>query len=120
MKVMPWTGAFFAVGLMAIAGLPPSGMFLAEFALIRAGMASGAWWTTGLVLVLLALAFIGVLTQLNRMLFGTPSPEVRVGETAGWPLLPLAICLLALVTLGVIVPAPLAQLVEQIAALVGT
>lgn len=120
MKVMPWTGAFFAVGLMAIAGLPPSGMFIAEFALVRAGLASGQWWTTGLVLILLALAFIGVLTHLNRMLYGTPSPEVPVGESASWPLIPLAICLIALVALGVIIPTPLEQLIDRIAELVWT
>ena len=119
MKVMPWTGAFFAVGLMAIAGLPPSGMFIAEFALVRSGLAAGQWLTMGLVLILLALAFVGVLTHLNRMLFGTPSPEVRVGEIAGWSLVPLAVCLIALVALGVIIPTPLEQLVERIAELVG-
>jgi hydrogenase-4 component F len=120
LKVMPWTGAFFAVGLLAIVGLPPSGMFLAEFALIRAGIATGLWWTTGLVLVLLALAFVGVLTHLNRMLYGSPSPEVPLGEAASWRLVPLAICLIALVTLGIVIPAPLEELMERIAALIGT
>jgi hydrogenase-4 component F len=120
LKVMPWTGAFFAVGLLAVAGLPPSGMFIAEFALVRAGLASGQWWTMGLVLILLALAFVGVVTNLNRMLYGTPSPEVSVGEVAGWPLVPLAVCLIALVALGVIVPAPLERLLEHIVDLVGT
>jgi hydrogenase-4 component F len=120
LKVMPWTGAFFAIGLMAVAGLPPSGMFIAEFALVRAGLASGQWWTMGLVLILLALAFVGVVTNLNRMLYGRPSPEVPVGEVAGWPLIPLAVCLFALVAMGVIVPPPLERLIEHIADLVGT
>jgi hydrogenase-4 component F len=119
MKVMPWTGTFFAAGVLGIAGLPPSGIFISEFALFRAGFAAGQWWTMGLVLTLLVVAFIGVLSHLNRMLYGPPSPEVRVGEAAGWSLVPLALCLTALVVLGVIIPAPLEGLVAQIATTTG-
>jgi hypothetical protein len=54
------------------------------------------------------------------MLYGKPSPEVSVGEVAGWPLVPLAVCLIALVALGVIVPVPLERLLERIVDLVGT
>jgi hydrogenase-4 component F len=119
-RVMPWTGAFFAVGALAIAGLPPSGIFISEFALLRAGFAAGQWWTMGLVLALLAMAFVGVLTHLNRLLYGTPSSEVPVGEPAGWFLVPPAICLAALVALGVVIPEPLDRLVADIAEILGS
>jgi hydrogenase-4 component F len=105
---------------MAIAGLPPSGMFIAEFALIRAGLAGGRWLTMTLVLILLTAAFIGVLTHLGRMLYGTPSPKIPAGEAARWPLIPLAICLAALVALGIVIPAPLEELVERIAESIAT
>jgi hypothetical protein len=72
------------------------------------------------VLALLATAFIGVLIQLNRMLYGTPSSGVFVGEAAGWPLLPLALFLAALALLGVFVPGPVERLVERIPEIVGT
>ena len=40
LKVMPWTAALFTIGMMATLGLPPFGMFVSEFALIRAGFAA--------------------------------------------------------------------------------
>ena len=55
-----------------------------------------------------------VLSHVNRMLYGTPSAEVRVGEGAGWSLVPLALCLSALVVLGLTIPAPLERLVAQV------
>ena len=119
MRVMPWTGALFAVGALGIAGLPPSGIFISEFAVVRAGFATGQWWTMGLVLALLAVAFVGVLSHLNRMLYGTPSSAVTVGEPAGWSLVPLALCLAALVVLGFVIPAPLDQLLTQIVEITG-
>jgi hydrogenase-4 component F len=119
-KAMPWTGALFAAGALAVAGLPPSGIFLSELALVRAGFAVGQGWMMAVVLALLATAFIGVLIQLNRMLYGTPSSGVFVGEAAGWPLLPLALFLAALALLGVFVPGPVERLVERIPEIVGT
>jgi hydrogenase-4 component F len=119
MKVMPWTGAFFAAGALGIAGLPPSGIFISEFALVRAGVAAGQWWTIGLVLALLAVAFVGVLSHLNRMLYGTPSPGVRMGEAAGWSLVPLALCLTAFVVLGFVIPPPLGRLLQQVLEVTG-
>jgi hydrogenase-4 component F len=119
LKVMPWTGAFLAVGALGIAGLPPSGIFISEFVLLRAGFAAGWWWTMGLVLALLTVGFVGVLSHLNRMLYGAPAPLVKVGEGSGWALVPLAICLTAFVGLGVTLPAPLERLLAQIAEMTG-
>jgi hydrogenase-4 component F len=116
-KAMPWTGAFFAVGALGIAGLPPSGIFISEFVLLRAGFAAGWWWTMGLVLALLAVGFVGVLSHLNRMLYGAPAPLVKLGEGSGWSLVPLAICLTAFVGLGVVLPTPLERLLVQISEL---
>ena len=76
MTAMPWTGAFFAAGALGLAGLPPSGIFISEFVLVRAGLAAGRWWTMGLVLALAAVAFVGVQSHVNRMLYGTPSAVV--------------------------------------------
>ena len=115
LRVMPWTGALFTVGALAVAGLPPSGIFIAEFALVRAGFAAGHWWTMGLVLGLLTVAFIAVVHHLNRMLYGVPPRAVREGERPGWSLVPLAAVLLALVALGVVIPDPLERLLVQAA-----
>jgi len=118
LRVMPWTGGFFAAGMLAVLGLPPFGMFVSEFALVRAGFAAGRPLTIVLVLALLAVGFVGVLGHLNRMLYGRPSGSVPVGEGGRWALLPLGACLAALVVLGLTVPAPVERLLLGIAEIV--
>lgn len=118
-RAMPATGALFGVGMLAILGLPPFGLFISEFALIRAGFAAGRPWVMGLVLLLLTVAFVAVIGHLHRMLYG-PVPEgVRVGETERWALAPLALCVVVLAVLGVTVPAPLGALLGDIVRITG-
>src|SRR5262247_1267716 len=117
---MPWTGGLFATGLLAVIGLPPFGLFLSEFALVRAGFAAGRPWLMGLVLALMTVAFVSMIGHLNRMLYGAPAAGVSVGEGSHWPLVPLAACIAALLVLGVALPTPLATLLRQIVEIVGS
>ena len=78
---MPVTGGVFAAGMIALVGLPPFGLFLSKFAVLRAGFAAGRPWLMAAVLALLIVAFVALITQLNRMLYGTPPAGVAVGET---------------------------------------
>jgi hydrogenase-4 component F len=118
LKVMPWTGGLFAAGILAVIGLPPFGLFISEFALFRAGFAAGRPWLMGLVLALLAVAFVSMIGHLNRMLYGAPTAGVPVGEEDRWRLVPLGACLVALVVLGVTLPASLQALLRQIVEIV--
>ena len=100
LRVMPWTGGLFAAGMIALLGLPPFGMFLSKFTLVRAGFADGQGWLMAAVLALLAVAFVSLLAHLNRMLYGAAPAGVRVGEGGGWGVVPLVACVAALVVLG--------------------
>jgi hydrogenase-4 component F len=119
LEVMPGTGWLFLAGGLALTGLPPFGLFVSEFALVRAGFAGGRTWLMGLVLLLLAVAFVGFVTHVNRMLYGTPPPGVAVGEGPRWPLVPLALCVGALIVLGLAVPPALMALLAQATAILG-
>ena len=118
LRTMPWTGGFFAAGMLAVIGLPPFGLFISEFALVRAGFAAGRPLTIALVLALLAVGFVGVLAHLNRMLYGPPPAGVPVGERGRWALVPLGACLAALIVLGVTLPWAVESLLESIAGIV--
>jgi hydrogenase-4 component F len=117
-KTMPGTAGMLAAGILAIIGLPPFGLFISEFALIRAGFATGRPWLMGAVLVLLAVAFVAFINHLNRMLYGALPEGVAVGEKSGWSLIPLALNIVVLVTLGLTLPAPLEALLNQIVRIV--
>jgi hydrogenase-4 component F len=119
LRTMPWTGGFFLVGALALVGLPPFGPFVSELALVRAGFAAGRWWLMGLVLALLTVAFVGFVAQVNRMLYGPPPADTAMGEHAPWGLVPLGLCIAALVVLGLTLPSPLAGLLAQVSEIVG-
>jgi hydrogenase-4 component F len=118
LRSMPATGGLFAAGMLAVVGLPPFGLFLSEFALMRAGFAAGRPWLMAIVLTLLGIAFVALVAHLNRMLYGMAAPGVAVGEGDRWQLLPLTLCLAVLVTLGLTVPPPVAALLDRIVEIV--
>ena len=119
LKTMPWTGGFFAAAMLAVIGLPPFGLFISEFALFRAGFVAGRPWLMGLILALLAIAFVSMIGHLNRMLYGAPAAATPVGEGNAWPLLPVGLCIAALVVLGLTLPAPLKTLLDGIVEIAG-
>jgi hypothetical protein len=59
-----------------------------------------------------------MIVHLNRMLYGVPTAGVPVGEKDRWPLVPLGVCVTALVVLGVTLPTPLQALLRQIVEIV--
>jgi hydrogenase-4 component F len=115
-RVMPWTGGLFAVGVLALAGLPPFGLFVSEFLLVQAAIVTGRWWVAAIVLALLLVAFVSLLSHVNRMLYGDAPPGIAGGEPRSWPLVALAVPVVLLVVLGVTLPAPLSSLIHQGAA----
>jgi len=113
--VMPWTAGLFTVGMLALIGLPPFGLFVSEFALFRAGFSAKHIWLMGLTLALLIVAFVSFINRLNQMLYGTMPEGLKTGEldSPAW-LIPLTVPLSALVILGLTLPPPLVTLLNQI------
>jgi hydrogenase-4 component F len=114
LRVMPWTGALFMSGVLAIVGLPPFGLFISEFAIIKAGFANGRAGLMSAVLGLLVLGFVALLRHSNRMLYGAPPQGVTMGETSRWRIAPLFVTVGVLLLLGLTLPAPLELLLNQV------
>lgn len=117
LRAMPWTGSLFALGVLALVGLPPFGLFVSEFLVVRAAIVAHRYWTAGIVLLLLLTAFVSLVNHLNRMLYGDVPERVSIGERRGWPVFALAASACLLVVLGVALPAPLSALLRQCAGL---
>lgn len=113
LRTMPWTGTLFAGGVLALVGLPPFGLFVSEFLLLRAAIAGGRTWLAGAVLALLLIAFVSLLSHLNRMLYGEPPTGVPLGEARGWPIAALVVPAVLLVALGIVLPGPFVALLDQ-------
>ncbi len=111
--ILPGTSALLAVGTLAIAGLPPFGLFLSEFAILNAAFARSHFIVAALMLATLTVVFGAMSWRLLAMLFGEPRPSanresMRFPEAAAV----LAGCSLLLL-LGVYVPAALQGILEQ-------
>lgn len=127
----PAAGVALTLGGLAIAGAPPLALFLSEFAILKAGIAEGRYLVTGLLAVLIVIAFFGVMVHVNRMVFGAraaaangdeeplpneaqpPSPAPSLPASCGIALVVTAVPMLVL---GVYVPEPLHRLLTMAAA----
>lgn len=103
-----FSGPLLAVGVLALAGLPPSGLFAAELLLLRALLEAGRPIAAALVALALATAFGGLVHQASRGLWGRPTRRMRlVGaapEALGASVVAAGALALVLLGLGLRIP----------------
>jgi len=103
LRALPITGRAFVLGVLALMGLPPFGLFTSEIMIFAAGFRTGHAWAAAAGLVLLVVAFGGLLRATQTMLFGPSPSTVRGG--GGWiSALPMAVALAVLVVIGLAWP----------------
>ncbi len=81
----PMLGWALVVGVFAIAGLPPFGMFMSEFLVVSSTFARAPWLAIPLVGGLLV-AFGALLLRLHGMAFGKPSGDVAPIKASSLPI----------------------------------
>ena len=116
LQVLPVSGVMLVLGGLALTGAPPFGIFASELTIFGAGFRNGHAPAAAAALGLVALAFVGFLRSLNQLVFGTAPPGIPVGEASLSGLVAMGVSLVLVLGLGLVVPAPLATLVGQAAA----
>jgi hydrogenase-4 component F len=84
---MPRTGVAWVISAVAVTGAPPFGTFLGELLIVVGALAAGLIWVAGVIIVAILVAFLGVNSQIGRMVFGEKvpnSPPPTVGPDSGW------------------------------------
>ena len=118
-KVLPVTVLLMGLAAVAAMGLPPFGLFYSEFTVISGGFAASKTFISILALVALVAAFCGILTQLTRIFLGTPKQE-RPNDSTPWDGVgAMALLLGGLLVFSVWLPAPLMQLLQRAAGIIG-
>jgi len=113
----PWSGALFLAAFLAITGSPPFGPFVSEFLIVSSAFIQGSYWAGSLFLVFLAMIFIGMASTVIPVVMGQVpadlerTPYLDRAPTV-WP--PLVLMGLVLM-LGLWLPAPLQELLNQAA-----
>jgi hydrogenase-4 component F len=130
LTAVPLTGGALLLGSFAVLGSPPFGLFLSEFTIIRAGFASASPVLPLLLLLLLAVAFIAFARTTAGMATGEPAAVAAgaqqppgqsgpaaspyQGRAAGLSATcPVAVGLVAVLVLGLWIPAGLAAAITH-------
>jgi hydrogenase-4 component F len=102
-------------GVLAIAGLPPFGVFMSEFLVVTTTFARQPWLALPLVLGLL-IALGALILRLQGIVFGEPKGSAAPAKASYLPLFGhLALVLIA----GIYLPAPLVAWFQHVARLLG-
>ncbi|MGH8196110.1 MAG: hydrogenase 4 subunit F [Woeseiaceae bacterium] len=111
----PWLGWGLVIGIVAIAGLPPLGIFMSEFLIVSSTFAREPALAILLVLGLLV-AFGALLLRMNSLAFGEPRGSTAPAQASYIPMFAhLAFVLIA----GIYLPAPLVAWFRHVASLLG-
>lgn len=111
----PVLGWGLVLGVVAIAGLPPLGIFMSEFLVVSSTFARAPWLTAILALGIV-IALGGLLLRLNSVVFGEPKGPTAKAEASYAPMFThLAIVLVA----GIYLPPPLVASFRNVARLLG-
>lgn len=111
----PALGWGLLAGVVAIAGLPPFGVFMSEFLLVTSTFAREPLLAIPLALGLLV-AFGALVLRAQSLCFGPPTPDAH--RIQG-PLFPLYAHLALVLVAGVWLPAPLVAWFQSVAAMLG-
>jgi hydrogenase-4 component F len=111
----PWLGWGLVLGVVAIAGLPPHGIFMSEFLVVSSAFAREPLLALLLVFGLLV-AFGALLLRLNGLAFGEPRGSAAPAKASYVPMYAhLALVLAA----GIYLPPPLVAWFQHVARLLG-
>jgi hydrogenase-4 component F len=111
----PWLGWGLVFGVVAIAGLPPFGVFMSEFLIVTSTFAREPLLAVPLVGGIL-IAFGALLLRLNGLAFGEPRGPTTPVEAS---YLPMYTHLALVLGAGLYLPPPLVAWFQNVAAMLG-
>jgi hydrogenase-4 component F len=118
-RVLPFSGLLFAVGIFALLGFPPFGSFMAEMLILSGIVQAGNLMAFTLMCTMLTIIFVATGRSIFPMIWG-PSVHQRQQVTETWvTAVPKLGFVVVLVLLGVYAPAPISALLVQVAQSIG-
>ncbi|MFH1813600.1 MAG: proton-conducting transporter membrane subunit [Pseudomonadota bacterium] len=118
-RVLPFSGALFAVGIFALLGFPPFSSFLAEMLILSGIVQAGNLLAFTLMCVALTVIFVATGRTIFPMIWGAsdyPGPQVTETWVTALPKLGFVS---VLVMLGIYTPARISDLLMHVALSIG-
>jgi len=112
-RALPCTSGVLVVGSLAVAGMPPFGLFVSEFIILMSAFTQGRYMVATLILAAISIAFGALLYHCQRMLSGEPKqlsarPKALVMEIAA-----MCVCGVCLLVLGLRIPTAFTALLHN-------
>lgn len=111
-RALPWTGTALIVGMLAIVGMPPFGLFVSEFAILTQAFSQGRYFTATLMLIAISVVFGALLYHFQRMLVGHSESAPAKPRLLASEIAPMSVCAGSLLALGIGIPQALNQLLR--------
>lgn len=118
-RTLPVSGALLVLGLFAVTGSPPFGLFVSEFTILRGAVDTGHLWIAVATVALLAVSFVGMAALVLGMALGEPPPGTVPVRESAWLVVGPIVLAAAVLMLGVYIPGPLHDALSQSASLLG-
>jgi hydrogenase-4 component F len=115
----PLSASALLAGGFAIAGAPPFAVFVSEFVILKAGLASGQYVAIGILAFFVVVAFCAVMYHINLMAFGLPDRDQPAVVIPASCKATLALAAVPLLLIGIYVPTPLEHLLQVAATAMG-
>jgi hydrogenase-4 component F len=115
----PLSASALLAGGFAIAGAPPFAVFVSEFVILKAGLASGQFVAIGILAFFVVIAFCAVMYHINLMAFGLPDRDQQAVVIPASCKVTLALAAVPLLLIGIYVPTPLEHLLQVAATAMG-
>ncbi len=115
----PAAGRSLLVASLLLSGLPPSGIFIAEVAILFGGVAAGWTAAAAAAAVLLALAVAGMLFHMSRVAVGPGGVRGGIVAVRTRTALIMAAPLLVVVVAGLWTPSPISAALDQLVSILG-
>ncbi|MDA8126824.1 MAG: proton-conducting transporter membrane subunit [Deltaproteobacteria bacterium] len=113
-----WGTALFA-GILALIGMAPFSLFISEFMILKAALQGGSLLVAAVFLAGIGVVFIGALSHLIPMVWGTPAdPSLRPARPSFLEYLLVAAPLAVLLLLGLWMPQTLFRVLNAAAGIV--
>ena len=119
-RTLPWTGGLFLLATLAVTGTPPFSIFQSEFTTLSAALAADRGWAAFLLIAGVVTIFAGFLIHMTKMNLGTPRHDSPpAAAECPWKISAMALVAGAVIALGFWLPAPLYEVVQQTARILG-
>lgn len=120
-KDLPYSGVFLMVGTFALLGFPPFGSFFGELLILSALVGSGHMFVFGAFCVLITMTFVAMGKSIFPMIWGDAPHRPQAGpRQTFFSAMPKMLFLAALLVLGIYIPPVVNELIQQVAASVGS